>query len=191
MLVPCAQCQAPLPNYFFVATDLIPCPSCGAELLVRAFPALFTSHHDVTSDDPLLEGNAGCFYHPEKRAFVHCQVCGRFLCALCNIEFKGQNWCPACLETSSRKKKEADLENHRTLYDTVALVFATVPFLLFWPSLIGAPLALYIVVRYWKAPTSILPRTKIRFVLAVVFAIGELALFGVIIYSLAHLPKRS
>lgn len=189
MPVPCARCQAPLPNYFFVTANLMPCPSCGAELIVRSFPALFASPQTHTAEASLA-GEAGCFYHPEKRAVITCHQCGRFLCALCHVEFKGKDWCPGCLEATSRKRKVVDFENHRTLYDSAALAFATFPFLLlFWPSIVGAPLALYVSIRYWNAPTSILPRTKVRFLLAILFALAELAAFGFIIYSFIRLRR--
>lgn len=186
MPVPCARCQAPLPNYFFVATNPMPCPTCGAEVMVRVFPALFRDPHPAAAGDESLAGEASCFYHPEKRAVVTCHLCGRFLCGLCNVEFKAQNWCPGCLELSSRKRKGTDFENHRILYDSVALAFATFPVLLIWPAIIGAPLALYISVRYWKAPRSIVPRTRIRFVVAILLAIGQLALMGALFYAIAR-----
>jgi hypothetical protein len=192
MPVTCARCQAPLPNYFFIATNLMPCPSCGTEIRVHAFPALFRSQPAPAVGELSLAGEAGCFYHPDKRAIVTCHLCGRFLCGLCNVDFKQQNWCPGCLESSSRKRKGIDFENHRVLYDSVALAFATLPFLaLFYPSLIGAPVALYISVRYWKAPGSILPRTKIRFLVAILLAIGQLVLMGALIYAIARAPRRA
>jgi hypothetical protein len=192
MPVPCARCQAPLPNYFFVTPNWMPCPSCGAEITVRAFPALFAGPPAEATGEVSLAGEAGCFYHPEKRAAVTCHQCGRFLCALCRVEFKSQDWCPGCLEMSSRKRKGIDFENHRILYDSAALAFATLPCLMFfWPSLIGAPLALYVSIRYWKAPTSILPRTKVRFLLAIVLALGELALIGAILYAFVHVGRTA
>ncbi|SRR5579864_1679624 len=190
MSLSCAKCQALLPNYFFVATNLMPCPSCGAELMVRAFPALFAQPAAVTAPEISVTGEAGCFYHPEKRAIVTCHICGRFLCALCNVEFKSQNWCPGCLEASSRKRKGTDFENHRVLYDSIALAMATFPFLmLFWPSIVGAPVAIFMSIRYWKAPGSILPRTKIRFLVAILLALGQLALIGALIYAMARAPR--
>lgn len=190
MALSCARCQAPLPNYFFVATNLMPCPSCGSEVMVRAFPVLFAQPRAIPASEISGAGEAGCFYHPEKRAVVTCRICGRFLCALCNVEFKGQNWCPGCLESSSRKRKGIDFENHRILYDSVALALAVFPFLmLFWPSIVGAPAALYVSIRYWKAPGSILPRTKIRFLAAILLAIGQLVLMGALIYQIARAPR--
>jgi hypothetical protein len=106
------------------------------------------------------------------------------------VEFKEQNWCPGCLEASSRKRKGIDFENRRVLYDSVALAFATFPFLLlFWPCIFGAPVALYISIRYWKTPGSILPRTKIRFLVAILLAISQLVLIGALIYTIARAPR--
>ena len=168
----------------------MPCPTCGVELTVRTFPALFAGPRAAAEGEASLAGEASCFYHPEKRAVLTCHQCGRFLCTLCRVEFKGQDWCPGCLESSSRKRKGVDFENHRILYDSAALAFATFPFLLlFWPSLVGAPLAIYVSIRYWKAPTSILPRTKIRFVLAIVLAVAQLALVGFLVYAVVNLRR--
>jgi hypothetical protein len=33
--------------------------------------------------------------------------------------------------------------------------------------------AIYIAIRYWKAPTSILPRTKARFVIALILGVAQ------------------
>ena len=72
--------------------------------------------------------------------------------------------------------KIKNLENHRTLYDSIALGVAVVPILLWFFTFITAPLSLILVIRYWKAPSSIIPRTKIRFIMA--FIIGFLQITG-------------
>ena len=41
----------------------------------------------------LVEGEAACFYHAEKRATVACSACGRFLCALCDLDFSDHHFC--------------------------------------------------------------------------------------------------
>ncbi len=118
----------------------------------------------------LEAGEASCFYHPLKRAVVPCDRCGRFLCGLCQVEFLGQNWCPRCIQASSEKGQLTHLDPSRTLYDNLALMLAIVPVLLIFATIITAPLTLYIVIRYWRAPSSILPRTKIRFYIAALLA---------------------
>ena len=73
--------------------------------------------------------------------------------------------------------------------DTIALALATFPALLIWPAIIGAPAALYVVIRRWRAPLSILPRTRIRFYLAALFALAELVGIGLLIWAIARVPR--
>ena len=153
------------------------CLSCGTVLEVNLFPALFKEQKPGSSGETVLEeGEATCFYHPRKRAVTPCAMCGRFLCTLCDVDLNGRHLCPTCLETGKKKGKLKSLETHRTLYDNIALFLATFPMLFFWPVIATAPLAIFIVFRYWKAPTSIIPRTKIRFIMA--FILASLEIFG-------------
>jgi hypothetical protein len=142
---------------------------------VRAFPALYAEASTAVSA-AAEEGEAACFDHPAKQAIAHCSQCGRFLCALCSVEFRDAVWCPSCLESASTKRKIIHLETHRTLYDSIALALAILPVIAgFWPSIVGAPAALYVAIRYWRAPGSIVRRTKIRYVAAAVLACVEMA----------------
>jgi hypothetical protein len=123
----------------------------------------------------LVEGQSSCFYHPSKKASIVCDGCGRFLCGLCDLELNGRHVCPACLETGRKKSKFKDLENTRMLWDHVALAVATLPMLCVWPSIAGAPCALYLVLRYRKEPCSITGKSSLAFVAAGVLSILELA----------------
>lgn len=105
-----------------------------------------------------------------------CEGCGRFVCGLCDLELNGRHVCPVCLETGQKKSKYKDLENSRVLWDHVALMVALLPLLLgLWPSIIGAPIALYLVLRYRKAPCSLTGKSNLAFVAAGLFALLELA----------------
>lgn len=163
--------------------ELRACPGCGELTLVEVFPALFRERAvGATAERILTEGVAGCFFHPAKKAVVPCEGCGRFLCALCDVELNGQHLCPACLELGRKKGRLKSLENHRDLHDRTALACATLPFLLgFWPSIVGAPVALFLVVRYWNAPGDYVRPGKSRFVIAGILAtlqvLGWIAFF--------------
>ena len=127
----------------------------------------------------VTEGEASCFYHPNKKAVLPCEACGRFLCALCDVELNGQHLCPACLASGQKKGKLSNLDNRRVLYDSLALTLALLP-LLVWPfTLITAPAALFIAIRYWRAPGSLVQRTKIRLILAMFFALAQMAGWGI------------
>lgn len=78
--------------------------------------------------------------------------------------------CASCLESGRKKHKIKNLENHRTLYDSIALALAIVPLIVWFCTIITAPLAVFFAIRYWKAPSSILGRTKIRMIAVLLLA---------------------
>jgi hypothetical protein len=88
------------------------------------------------------------------------------------------------MEAGQQKGKIKDLENRRVLYDTLALALAIIPIFTIWFTLLTAPAAIYIVIRYWKAPGSIIKRTKMRFILAFLIAGVQIVAWPLIGYSL-------
>ena len=74
------------------------------------------------------------------------------------------------------------LENHRTLYDSMALWLALFPLILYPFVIVTAPIAVFIAIRYWHKPSSILPRTNIRKILAIVIGSIEIFVAGVLLY---------
>ena len=97
-LVSCTKCMKPLPAELYGQSGLTACPSCGSLLRVDAFPALFSGPAEGDSGETLfVDDEASCFYHPQKKAVVSCAQCGRFLCALCDVEFSGEHLCANCL----------------------------------------------------------------------------------------------
>jgi hypothetical protein len=142
---------------------------------VEVFPAILQAPVAAMPAPLLVEGESSCFFHPAKRASMVCQECGRFLCALCDLELNGRHVCPACLNSGQRKGKFKDLENSRKLWDHLALTVAAVPMLCVWPSIIGAPMALYLVLRYRKEPCSLTGRSNLSFIVAALLALAQMA----------------
>ena len=139
------------------------------------FPALFEQRPPFDAAAiTALENEASCYNHASKRADFACAQCGRFLCALCNIEIDGRSWCPACIDAGIKERKIPVLETQRTLYDSIAFGVATVPMLFFYVVFLTAPLAIFLSLRFWKAPSSLIPRSKVRHILAIVFAVLQL-----------------
>jgi hypothetical protein len=171
----CTHCSAPLPATMLNTADFVPCPACAAPLLVRAFPALVrTSRTGEVGDRVTDAGQATCFYHPHKIAHVPCDSCGRFICALCDVEWQGRHLCPSCLEAGRKKGTLTTFENRRVLWDNIALCVAVAPVatVLFWfMTIVTAPASILLAVLGWRKPGSLAPRTKIRFVLAIAFSI--------------------
>jgi len=166
----CSKCYAPLPQEMFNRGDFTNCPACHSLVMIKTFPALQKDIPPQHAENILLDAEAGCFFHPEKKAVVACSTCGRFLCSLCDIEFNGGHICASCLDAGKKKKKIKNLETHRVLYDSIALSAAILPLLIFWITIITAPISIYVAIRYWNAPTSIIRRTKVRFIFAIVFS---------------------
>jgi hypothetical protein len=164
------------------------CSNCETPLEIAVFPALFKERTPgQVGDALLLEGESSCFYHSTRKAVLPCEGCGRFLCALCDCELSGRHFCPVCLESGKSKGKITNLERQRVLYDTIALILAIAPVasILFWfLSIFTAPAALFLSIRYWNAPRSLVHRTKVRYVIAMVLATLQIAGWGVLIYVL-------
>ncbi len=155
-------------------------------MLADAYPAMIRKRPEARTGDRLMDAaEAGCFYHPGKKAVTPCAACGRFLCALCDVELNGDHICPRCLETAKKKKTTSRLENRRTLYDNVALYMAVLPALFIFPTLLTAPAALFVAIRYWNAPSSVVPRTRFRYYLAVTLAGGQLIGWSMMFYRMA------
>ena len=140
-------------------------------LQAHVFPALFRPLTPGTAGEAVAsDQESSCFNHPQKRAVVPCDSCGRFLCALCDLELDGRHLCPTCVESGAKKGKLANLQRERVLCDRMALMLAALP-LLMWPvTVITAPATLYLVLRYWNAPRSITSVSRARFVVAAVLA---------------------
>lgn len=143
------------------------------------FPAMLRSLHEGSGNgQQVAEGEASCYYHPDKQAAKVCSSCGRFLCALCEIDLAGRCLCPACLEQGRQNEQISEMITKRTLHDSIALNASLVPLLL-WPvTLVTAPIAFFLALSAWKKPTSILPRTKIRLIFALLFSLLQMIGWG-------------
>jgi hypothetical protein len=171
----CGRCRQVVPSDLCNLPALAACPNCGTQLRVVTFPSLNrTQSSGALPEELMADGEAGCFFHPQKKAVVPCANCGRFLCALCDLELNGQHLCPGCLESGKQKGRIEQLDNHRTLHASVALSLVVIPTmipLLWFVTFLTAPAALFVVIRYWKAPPSLVRRRpKLGFIIAAVLA---------------------
>lgn len=192
VLISCPQCKAALISDGFNRDDFTPCATCAAPLQVEIFPALFRPPAEIrTGEAVMMEGEAGCFYHPQKKAVQPCESCGRFLCALCDCEHLGQHLCPTCLEAGRAKGKIKSLEHTRTRYDNIALaltVWPIVPPILLvgiYLTPLTAPMALYVAIRHWKSPLGLTQSSRWRLVAAMILATLELCGIALLIIGIA------
>jgi len=188
-LIQCPKCRATLLESIFNLHTLTPCPTCATPLQVEVFPALFRKiAPGQKAEEVLVEGESSCFYHAQKKAVRPCDGCGRFLCALCDCELNGQHFCPACLDVGRSKGKIKTLDNHRTRYDSIALALAVLSLITYFTFIIpviAAVAALYVAIRYWNAPQSIVGRHRIRTILAIVLALIAIACMAGLIIAIA------
>jgi hypothetical protein len=156
---------------------------------VTVFPAMLRPSAGALPQPIQTDTEASCFYHPQNRAASPCEECGRFLCKLCEIPLGSKTVCPSCFASGARENKIQDLDHKRTMYDSLALLLSTLPGLFVWPALFSAPAALFIVIRHWRAPSSLVPRTRIRYYLAALFAVAELVGLGFVIYGVVQVSS--
>jgi len=175
--ISCKNCKNPLPATIYNKSTQI-CPTCKTQTEVYIFPAFFRTQPTHSVKSSADEDEAGCYYHPGKKAVIICDNCGRFLCSLCDIELNSRHLCPSCVEKGKQRQKIKTLETSCILYDSIALSVAFVPLLffifLFWATVITAPMAIFIAMRYWNSSCSVLRRTKLRFVLAIILAVLQI-----------------
>jgi hypothetical protein len=185
--ISCPQCRVALVEGVFNRPNPAPCQYCGTPLVIEVFPALFRPiAPGQTAEAVMVEGESSCFFHPQKKAVVPCGSCGRFLCALCDCALNGEHYCPTCLETGKSKGKIQALKNRHTRYDRLALTLSIAPMLLFYFTLITAPIVLFLTFRYWKASVSPVSKSRVRFIIASVLALLQLGGWTVFFIFLAR-----
>jgi hypothetical protein len=174
----CSQCSLVLPEAALHQRAPLACPACQATLEVEVFPALWRPLAQGLSPERIVvDGEASCFYHPEKRALLPCEGCGRFLCALCDLELNQHHFCPNCIQARRSQGQLPELINYRVIYDGAALVIAAAASLLFcaWPIWIfTAPASIFLACLSWYKPGSLVRKTWLRSVIAIVLAVLQL-----------------
>jgi hypothetical protein len=177
----CTKCSGGLPVEHFNTGRLTGCPWCRAMLQLEVFPAFFKPRASAPSGERVVvEGESSCFYHPQKKAVIPCEVCGRFLCALCDVELDGRHLCPACLDSGRKKKTIRSLEDSRPLYNRQALVLAILPFF------ISGLAAIYMAVRYRNAPGSLVRPMRWAMTVALVLGILQTLVFVLAILAAVY-----
>ncbi|MBI5577153.1 MAG: hypothetical protein HY896_12425 [Deltaproteobacteria bacterium] len=167
------------------------CPSCKVVVRADVYPALIRDAGQGRPGDPVtVDGETSCFFHPRNRAVSICARCGRFVCDLCHMDLGNSHLCPVCLEAGGEKDEPVELPR-RVLYDEIALALAVYPLLFFFVTPLTAPAALVIAVSRWNAPSSVLPRTRWRYVAAILFAAVQISAWAWISYSQFLAPHLS
>jgi hypothetical protein len=175
----CPKCRVALPEALFNRGAFSPCPNCGTEVRCEVFPALYAGPRIGRPGELLVDASeASCFFHPEKKAAVACESCGRFLCALCDLDFSGRHICPNCLAASRKKGALGNLDHFRFSWTGLALLLSTVP-LVAYPftffTFITAPTAIVVALIGLRKPPSLTGRRRvISMTVALAFSFAEI-----------------
>jgi hypothetical protein len=145
-------------------TEWQSCPYCQKRLAVCVW-AMVRQNTNATA---ALSDQATCFFHPDRAYQACCRQCGRFVCALCDLQLGAEHVCPTCFERgrveSGVEVSKAEWRYRDVLYDSIAVTIGW-GWILFWPVFVAAvPSAIFLHVKYRKAPRSyLIPRSGWRF----------------------------
>ncbi len=185
----CKRCNGVLPETSVNSGRFGPCPFCGHALMVRRFPAATMAAPDaVGATIPRADEQAGCFFHPGRVADSLCERCGRFVCSLCAVEFKGQDHCPTCMRQRLDPESAPDAARRLVRHDKIALLLALLP-IFAWPfTIVTGPAALLWGVRSWNKPGSLVESGRVRMAFAIL--LGALQTTGWIVFLFTVLNRR-
>lgn len=195
--VRCSSCGYGIADALFLRTGFTTCPTCGKDVQATLLPALYKAsafQPPSLPEDPPGPGEAVCFYNPNRRATKVCDHCGVFVSDAWAAKWGSQTVCLKCIEDLRSKHKDTRFEAKRTLWDNIALFLATGPWvlaLLFVATIIlysfsffcvlltviTAPASIFIALRYWNAPRSLVPRGHGRLVWALAVSLLQLCLW--------------
>ena len=159
----CPHCSTEIP----ANSEWRDCPYCQKWLQIRVWPVV----RQKTAATAALTDQATCFFHPDKAVQACCHRCGRFVCALCDLQLGEEHICPTCFERgrADSNEKKAEWRYRDVLYDSIAVTIGWA-WILIWPTIILAlPTLIFLHVKYRKAPRSyLIPRSGWRFWVAYV-----------------------
>lgn len=162
------------------------CPSCAKRLQIRTW----ASANRAANAAAAMPDQATCFFHPEKVFQACCRRCGRFVCALCDLQLGNEHVCPSCFERgradSAAGGATAEWRHRDVLYDSIAAALGWL-WPLVWPVVVVAlPATIVLHVKYHKAPRSyLIPRSGWRFWAAY----GGFVWIPLVIGSLVLIPR--
>jgi hypothetical protein len=184
----CPHCSGPLPVNLFAAGQSGRCPSCYSQVEAYIFPEF---HKEPAARSEILlaqEHEAVCYFHSRYRAKNPCDNCGRFLCEICAINVGSRQLCAECLSLMRKQRNETGLVQYAALFDNVSLFLVTAPVItiFFWfLTILSAPVSIFLSFYYWPRQWNLLPRSRIRFVLAILFSLILIGFWVFLIYYIA------
>ena len=170
-IVRCSACDHALSLPETVGGGTLTCTHCQKPTRLWLFPALYQNKKSEAAQVVLDEGHSSCMNHPNKRAVSVCDGCGKFLCALCDIDWNGEHLCSNCIEhRGSDENKNNELRTEYIHYDRIVFGLALFSIVLFFLGVFIAPVALFMGWRYWNEPWRPVPYRKWGMIFSLVLA---------------------
>ena len=152
---------------------------------IRLFPAVIRSNKAVQAEAVLEGGQSTCFFHAKLPATAVCDVSGRLICDLCKTEWNGKTVSFEALQSLLAEDVAVQQERRCTKWDDIALSLVIFPVLFAPVMILTAPGALGICLVKWrKGATSLLRRSRWRYVVAALLAILEMIVGGILVATL-------
>ena len=179
----CAKCHAPIPFAMLADCGVHQCSNCNRMQYTVYYPAIFDEAEKGENAEVLLvDDHATCFFHAKKVANVACDECGIFLCSLCDLEVANKHYCPKCFKNS--KEKIGTVQGRTFLYDDLMLGIALVPLLIIYFTIFTAPIVIIGSIYFWNKVKTPYPRSKWRFIMAIIIASMEIVGWLLLIMTL-------
>jgi hypothetical protein len=163
------------------------CPYCRARLSGQIFPFFWKPVSGKQLADQAFDGDAVCFFHPQNRAALTCDRCGRFICQVCDMPLGTRHLCPTCLSSGIGGEKLQELVVGRFLWSNMAVLCGLSP--IYPVFIITGPVAIVCGILGWRRAGS-LPRGRRRWVAVIGLILGvlQLALWFVFVVSVSNSP---
>jgi hypothetical protein len=188
----CPHCGAPLPMSLFGPGQRGQCPACRSQVEAYVFPEFYRETSVAPAIQLAQEHEAVCYFHARYRATTPCDLCGRFLCQVCAISVGRRQLCAECLSQLRKLRNETGLVQYAALFDNVALFLVAAPVVTVFFSfftIFSAPVSLFLSFYYWPRQWNLLPRSRLRFAIAILLSFLLIVLWTLAIYNVATSRK--
>ena len=171
------------------------CPYCRRTLIVRRFAALAVPAESLVAPAEVAQsGEGSCFFHPEKKATLSCEQCGRFVCSLCDMPMGSRHLCPSCVEIGLSTQKVPELVNRRVSWGGVALALGWVPVVMaiLWPFyVVSGPAAIFAGIYIFRKPGSVVRgKRPVAAVFGIIGGLVQLAALGGLAFVFTYYRDR-
>lgn len=196
LALPCPKCGIALQPEALGAVQSHVCTRCRTVWQGAVFPALLNPAPAPASKAAFAnEGESVCFFHPQNRAVLSCERCGRFVCALCDMPIGSRHLCPACLSSGLGGEALPEAVPARFLWPETALLLGAIPLTIglpFWPMMIvSGPAAIALALFGWKKPGSLARgRRRWKIVAGLILGLVQTAVWFGVIAAISYLRNR-